>query len=191
MRTDLVAGSPAPAVRSPQSLVFMPITIREAHATELESLVPLLLLAEPSESALRWSLGNLSDAAYRMDDDGALVGAATIRWRRDPCEIVEFAVAERRQGQGLGRRFVAWLVDEARRRGKRAMVVGTGNARIGNIVFYQKCGFRMHRVRPDYFWYYREPVFEEGIRLRDMLVFRYAVDGDPPPARPVFRRRRV
>jgi hypothetical protein len=55
------------------------------------------------------------------------------------------------------------------------MVVGTGNSSIGNIIFYQKCGFRMDHVRKDYFWYYREPVFENGLRVRDMLVFRYDV----------------
>ena len=44
--------------------------------------------------ALRWSLANLSDAVYWMDDDGQLVGAATMQWRSDPCEMMELAVAE-------------------------------------------------------------------------------------------------
>jgi len=153
----------------------MSIEIREAAPHEIEALVPLLLLAEPSAPSLRWSLRNLSDAVYRLDDDGALVGAATVRWEGDPSEIVELAVAGSRQGQGLGRALVEWLLAEARRRGKRAMEVGTPNASLDNIAFYQKCGFRMHHVRQDYFWYERRPRFEHGIRVQDLLVFRYVL----------------
>jgi hypothetical protein len=31
----------------------------------------------------------------------------------------------------------------------------------------------MDQIRKDYFWYYREPHYEDGIQVRDMLVFRY------------------
>lgn len=150
----------------------MPLEIREAHKDELETLFPLLLLAEPSESALRWSLRNLSDTVYRMDVDGELTGAATMRWQRDPCEMLELAVVPERQGEGLGKQFVAWLVAEARRRGKTEIIVGTSSTSAANLIFYQKCGFRVDHVRQDYFWYYDAPVYENGLVVRDMLVFR-------------------
>ena len=152
---------------------FMPIVIREVEAGEIDRLRPLLLLAEPSESALDWSLENLSDAAYSMTEDGQAVGAATMRWKVEPCEIVELAIAPERQGQGLGKQFVEWLIEQARGRGKREVLVGTANSSIDNIAFYQRCGFRMDHVRKDYFWYHREPIYENRIRVRDMLVFRY------------------
>src|SRR5262249_34938688 len=151
----------------------MSVSFREVNKKEVEALLPLLLLAEPSLSALRWGLANLSDTAYRMEESGALGGAATMRWRKDPSEIMELGIAPERQGQGLGRQFVAWLVAEGRRRGKTEILVGTANSSIGNIVFYQKCGFRMYEVRRDYFWYHREPIFENGLQVRDMIVFRY------------------
>jgi len=150
------------------------ISIREVQSTELEELIPLLVLTEPSERALRWGLAHLSDAVYRVETDaGTLVGAASVQWRGDPCEIEELAVVPERQGQGIGKQIVAWLLEEARRRGKHAMLVGTPNASIDNIAFYQKCGFRMDHIRHDYFRYYREPLFDHGIQIRDMLVFRY------------------
>ena len=151
----------------------MQLDIREAHKDELATLFPLLLLAEPSESALRWSLRNLSDTAYRMDLDGELAGAATMRWRREPCEMVELAVLPQRQGEGLGKKFVAWLVAEAQRRGKTEIIVGTSSTSAANLIFYQKCGFRVDHVRQDYFWYYDAPVYENGLIVRDMLVFRF------------------
>ena len=127
---------------------------------------------------MRWGLERLSDAVYRVDDEaGALVAAVSVRWRGDPAEIEELAVDRARQGQGIGRAVVAWVLAEARRRAKRAVVVGTANASIGNIAFYQKCGFRMHQVKRDYFSYYADyygSVQEEnGIVVRDMIVFRY------------------
>ena len=152
----------------------MSITIREARPDEIEGLIPLLTAAEPSERALRWGLANLVDATYRMDDGGELVGAADMQWRGDPCEIMELAIAAERRGQGLGRQLLLWLIDEARRRGKRRLLVGTTNASLGNIAFYQKCGLRMDHVRRDYFGYYERhyggPKFEHGIQVRDMLV---------------------
>src|SRR5262245_30660087 len=128
----------------------MSITIREAREDEIEELIPILRQAEESERALRWSLANLSDVVYRIDQDGYPAGAATMQWRGDPCEIMELAITPERQGQGLGKQFVAWLIDEARRRGKTALLVGTANSSIGNIAFYQKCGLRMDHVRQDY-----------------------------------------
>jgi GNAT superfamily N-acetyltransferase len=151
----------------------MSVSIREARADEIDQLIPLLLQAEHSERALRWGLANLVDTVYRMDDDRTLVGAATMKWRSDPCEIMELAIAPDRQGQGLGRQFIGWLVEEARRRRKRGLLVGTANSSIGNIAFYQKSGLRMDHVRKDYFRYYDPPVYENGIRIRDMLVFSY------------------
>jgi hypothetical protein len=57
---------------------------------------------------------------------------------------------------------------------------------------YQKCGFRLDHVRHDYFWYYRTPHFENGIQIRDMLVFRYDLQTGPSKAsaaRPTPHRR--
>ncbi|MDF1504677.1 GNAT family N-acetyltransferase [Roseisolibacter sp. H3M3-2] len=157
-----------PSLPNPDALV-----VREVPAAEHEAVVPLLLLAELSERALRWSLANLSDVVYRANLDGALVAAATMRWRDDPCELVELAVAEAAHGRGVGRAVVAWLLEEARRREKSAMLVGTANSSIGNLAFYQKCGFRMDHVRKDYFWYDRSGRSEHGIPTLDLLVFRY------------------
>lgn len=152
-------------------------TIREAREEERGAVFKLLLLAEPSARALRWSLKNLSDAAYAMERGGRVVGAATMRFRREPCEIVELAVEEGLHGRGLGKLLVARLLEEARARGKREVFVGTRSTSAGNIIFYQKCGFRVHAVRPDYFWYYDEPVYEHGVLVRDMIVLRHDLGG--------------
>lgn len=151
----------------------MSLILKQVEPDEVNAILPILLLAESSESALRWSLSNLSDTIYRAEDDGQVVAAATMRWDSEPCEIVELAVAEHLQGQGVGRKIIESLFAEAQHRGKQRILVGTGNSSIGNIVFYQKCGFRMDHVRRDYFRYHHEPEIEDGILLRDMIVFSY------------------
>lgn len=166
------------------------VRIAEVPRADIESLMPILALAEPSERALRWSLRTLSDTAYRMQIGGESVGAVSVRWEDEPAEIVELAIVKGWQGHGLGRRFIDWLIAEAARRHKRALVVGTRNASIGNIAFYQRCGFRMDRVRHDYFTYYPAPVYENGIEVRDLLMFRYELSdhGGGRPERKVRAR---
>jgi GNAT superfamily N-acetyltransferase len=167
------------------------LIVRELREAEVEAAVPLLLLAEPSEPSLRWSLRHMADTVYRVDLDGQLVGAATLCWNDEPPEILELAVAAAQQGRGIGRQLIAWLADEARRRGKRQLVVGTPNSSLGNIAFYQKCGLRMDHVRRDYFRYERRPSFENGIQRRDLLMFRLDLhDGSEDGAQPLRRPAR-
>jgi GNAT superfamily N-acetyltransferase len=163
-------------VRGHETEGKMPQTIRAIEKGEIKRAIPLLLLAEPSEAALRWSLRNLSDAVYVAEEAGELLGAITVRWRRPPCEIVELGVAEKVQGRGTGRRLVEWVCAEAARRGHSEIFVGTSTTSVGNLIFYQKCGFRADHVKPDYFWYYDEPRVEHGITVRDMLVLRRDLD---------------
>jgi len=65
------------------------------------------------------------------------------------------------------------LREELCRRRGHVLLVGTANAALENIAFYQKCGFRMFEIRRDYFAYIQPPISEHGIVLRDMLVLRY------------------
>ncbi len=69
-----------------------------------------------------------------------------------------------------------FFLEELRRRGGHALLVGTANAALDNIAFYQKCGFRMVEIRRDYFAYIQPPVAENGIILRDMIVLRYDLE---------------
>ncbi len=45
----------------------------------------------------------------------------------------------------------------------------------------------MDHVRQDYFWYYRQPHYENGIQVRDMLVFRYDLVAQPKQGRQLRR----
>lgn len=59
----------------------------------------------------------------------------------------------------------------------RRLVVGTANSTLDNIAFYQRCGFRMYAVKRDYFAYIQPAIVEDGIVMRDNIVFSYEPDG--------------
>lgn len=140
-------------------------------------LLPMLLDAEEGEERIRAALLDQACTAYAAWLDGQLVGAAVVRWEeKDPSEILYIAVAAVLRGCGYGKQILQALQDELPSRGGRSLLVGTANASLENIAFYQKCGFRMYEIRRDYFAYIQPPVLEHGIQLRDMLVLRYDLE---------------
>jgi len=110
-------------------------------------------------------------AAYRAEE---LVAGAVVRWG-DESEIEVLAVAREQRRQGIGQIVVARLIEEARTRGASTLLVGTSSIALDNILFYQKCGFRMSHVRKNYFseTYPELKIEWRGIKLRDMIVFDY------------------
>ncbi|MBK9123197.1 MAG: GNAT family N-acetyltransferase [Chloroflexi bacterium] len=139
---------------------------------DIEWLVEALDEAEEGSERIRRALAEPAVLAYAASVADQRVAALVMRWDTDESEIVYVAVQPAVRGKGIGKAIVLWSVAEARRRGVASVIVGTGNCSLDNIAFYQKCGFRMHAVKRDYFAYIDPPVVENGILLRDMLVFK-------------------
>lgn len=151
------------------------LSVRLVPSRDVDALVPLLRDAEEGDERIVRAINDSANTAYLAFDDDTCVGAAVMRWAQDESEIIYIATAETLRGKGYGKAMIRWILDEARRRGVAAVCVGTANAGLDNIAFYQKCGFRMDSVRKDYFNYFSSPVYENGIQIRDMLVLRYAL----------------
>ncbi len=152
----------------------MPLVTEPVSSSETAFLLPVLLDAEEGEERIRAALLDPTCTAYASWLDGQLAGAAVVRWEEEePGEIVYIAVALALRGRGYGKQIIYFLLEELHRRGGHALLVGTANASLENIAFYQKCGFRMFEIRRDYFAYIQPPIVEHGIILRDMLVLRY------------------
>jgi ribosomal protein S18 acetylase RimI-like enzyme len=153
----------------------MPLEIIESRDTEL--LVPILHDAEEDDARIASAVVDRANTAYAVYVGDECVGAAVMHWQPDESEILYIAVREADRGQGYGKELIAKLVEMARERSTQALMVGTANTSIDNITFYQKCGFRMDSVRKDYFSYLPTPVYEHGIRMRDMVMLRRELDG--------------
>ena len=140
---------------------------------DTESLIPLLHDAEEDDDRIRAALWDPAVQGYLARVGDEPVGAAVMRWSGDePSELLYLAVAESARRRGYGRRIVAALQAELPRHG-RTMLVGTANCALDNIAFYQQCGFRMYAVKRDFFAYIDPPLSENGIVMRDMIVFSY------------------
>jgi ribosomal protein S18 acetylase RimI-like enzyme len=152
----------------------MPLRLEAIPSHETLSLLPMLLDADEGEERIRTVLLDPACIAYTARLDDQLVGAAVVQWEENtPSEILYIEVAAALRGRGYGKQIIQALQDKLPRRGGHSLLVGTANAALENIAFYQKCGFRMYEIRRDYFAYIQPPVFEHGIQLRDMLMFRY------------------
>ncbi|KAA0024739.1 GNAT family N-acetyltransferase [Antrihabitans cavernicola] len=144
---------------------------------------------EGDHRSLEWSFREAEDSQSKLDsyiDDGRVWVAVTAEnevighlhviaspdgtsW-----EVVNTAVVERRRGSGVGRRLLDTAVDEARRAGAHRIELATATADIGNLRFYQRCGFRMRSIVRDAFGPhtgYNEPIDVDGIPLRDQVWF--------------------
>lgn len=144
--------------------------------SDAERLVPILHDAEEDDDRIRAALRHPACQAYAALLGDEPVGAAVVRWDdREPSEILYIAVSAGCRGTGVGRRIIAAVLAELPDHGPR-LLVGTANSALDNIAFYQKCGFRMHAVKRDYFDYIQPPLRENGIVMRDMIVFDYDLE---------------
>ncbi|MDX2161021.1 MAG: GNAT family N-acetyltransferase [bacterium] len=149
----------------------MPTSLRAIEPAPPERLIALLRDADEDECRIACAVGDPAHTGWIAADDAGEIGAVLVHWDAAESEIVYIAVTAARRGQGFGRALVEQVIDRAREVGTQRLCVGTANSSLENIAFYQKCGFRMDRVRQDYFAYLPHPVYEHGIRVRDMLVF--------------------
>lgn len=134
-----------------------------------EDVRELLLLADPDSHEV--ALYAASGYCYAAFVDGRLTGAAVLAESApDTLEIKNIAVAVDAQGHGIGKLFLEFLIQEARFREYNYMSVATGNSSLGPLALYQKAGFRIIGVTPDYFVdLYAERIEEHGIHCRDRI----------------------
>lgn len=128
----------------------------------------LLLEADPSIVLIARYLQDGHCVVARLDD--AVVGVYVIKaLSADTWELMNIAVAPEHQGQGIGALLLHHAIDQARQLGAKLLELGTGS--FGHqLTFYQRAGFRVVAVEPDYFLqHYPEPLFENGLQHRDRL----------------------
>lgn len=128
----------------------------------------LLLEADPSTTLIAGYLQDGHCVVARLDD--VIVGVYVIKaLTANTWELMNIAVAPEHQGQGIGALLLHHAIDQARQRRAKRLELGTGS--FGHqLTFYQRAGFRVVAVEPDYFLtHYPEPLFENGLQHRDRL----------------------
>ncbi|MBV6683379.1 GNAT family N-acetyltransferase [Bacillus sp. JRC01] len=145
--------------------------IKCEHQKERSAFVPLLMLADESEAAVRSYLED--GEVYTFSYNGEIVGIMLIvELDSTIIEIKNMAVVASFRGQGIGRQMIESIEKKVRNSRYRTILVGTSNSSIGNLMFYQKCGFRFEAIKKDFFLDYPEPFYENGIRGLDMVMLK-------------------
>ncbi len=139
-----------------------------------ESYLPQLLIADESEVTVRQYMND--GDLYEIKCGGKLVGIALlIAHSATTIELKNIAILSAFQGKGIGKVAVQKITTISASQGYKNVIVGTANSSIDNIAFYQKSGFRMEAIEKDFFSSYPEPIYENGIRALDMIMFSKAL----------------
>ncbi|WP_052256018.1 GNAT family N-acetyltransferase [Salinicoccus sp. YB14-2] len=129
----------------------------------------LLLQADPSKRMVKEYVdrGQCFIAEIGQEIIGAFVLLPT---RPGTVEIVNIAVAEEKRGRGIGKQLIEEAIKISKKAGYKTIEVGTGNSSVGQLVMYQKCGFRITDIDSDFFIiHYDEAIYENGIQCKDMI----------------------
>lgn len=130
----------------------------------------LLLLADPSVELISAYL--VSGRCFVAILEEEIIGAMVLTGFDQPTlEVKNIAVAERYQGRGIGKQLLQFAAEFGRQQGYATLRIGTGNSSINQLALYQKQGFEITGEIKDFFLdNYKEPLFENGIQCKDMIV---------------------
>lgn len=149
------------------------ITIKFVESEKIdEGLMQLLLLADPSRSAVDMYLqeGECFEAIWNEQRIGVCV--LKKEGRKSEVELMNISIDENFQNKGYGQQVISAIIAECRNRGIEKITLGTGNSSIGQLYFYQKCGFEMCGIVRDFFTEnYEVPIFEHGLQCKHMVRF--------------------
>ncbi len=132
--------------------------------------LPLLLLADPEEAAVDRYIGG--SVLYECVLDGALAGvAAVLVGAEGEAELKNIAVLPEFGRVGVGSALLRHALAHT---GARRFIVGTADASIAPLAFYQKNGFVPYgRIRDFFIDNYAAPVYEDGVQCRDMILLEW------------------
>ena len=127
----------------------------------------LLLEADPDPAAVRNYLQFCQGLCDLRDDCVAGICVFGPGSDYSGIEIYNVSVASRFRRQGIAEGLIKSML--AREMGP--VRVRTGSTSFAALSLYQKLDFRMIAIVSDYFTkHYQEPIFENGIQLRDQIV---------------------
>lgn len=129
----------------------------------------LLLLADEQEDMIDRYIEN--GTMYVLDDNGVKGECIVIDAGSNILEIKNIAIRPDCQRKGYGKALIDFIVDKYKKK-YSVLQVGTGDSP-SIIHFYEKCGFiRSHRIKNFFVNNYKNPIYECGIQLIDMIYLK-------------------
>ena len=134
-----------------------------------KAFMDLLLLADEQEDMIEKYL-NRGTLFALYDNDLKSICVVTDEGNGS-FELQNLATYEQFQGKGYGTRLVKYIFEYFKDKGT-TMFVGTGDCPF-IVSFYERCGFTFsYRLENYFIEHYKEPMFEDGIQLKDKVYFQ-------------------
>ncbi|MDR2223491.1 MAG: GNAT family N-acetyltransferase [Flavobacteriaceae bacterium] len=140
-----------------------------------KDLYHLLLLADETTEAIDKYL--LESTVYVINDKVKSIGVFCLyKIDDDIIELKNIAVDSIYQSKGIGGSIITCIKEIVKEQGYKVLVVGTADTGEAQIRFYLRNGFIKTGLKKDFFLInYSEPIFENGVQLRDMVMFETKV----------------
>lgn len=128
--------------------------------------IELLLLADEEEKMVDKYLER--GQMFVLDDEGIKAECVVTQEGDNVIEIKNIAVYPKYQKKGYGKKLIEFI--ETKYKNDFDIIrVGTGDSKL-TIPFYENCGFKRSYCIKDFFVNnYENPIYEDGIRLKDMV----------------------
>ncbi len=127
--------------------------IRPMKPTDLDQVYAIELQCQ----AFPWTKGIISDciavgySCWVIETEGLIVGFAIMIMQAGESHILNVCIAPNKQGQGLGRRMMAHLIDVAKRAPIDIMFLEVRKSNLPAITLYRSLGFNEIGIRKDYY----------------------------------------
>ncbi|MBC1579991.1 GNAT family N-acetyltransferase [Listeria seeligeri] len=131
----------------------------------------LLLEADPSEKQIAKYLSK--STVFGLVSKEQTIGIVCLLPLNDnQLEIMNIAVLKSARNKGIGKKLLEKAFEFTTLQDFSEIIVKTGNSSIDQLAFYQKNGFRMHQIIPDYFseHYPEQEITENGIACLDQII---------------------
>lgn len=139
-----------------------------------DTYIDLLLLADPDIDIINSYIDD-GDLFVLFNNDIVVTAAIVTKIDDNTCELKNIATYEAYQGHGFGKKLIKYIFEYYKNQYEN-IIVGTGNSSISNIAFYKSLGFNYDSTLENFFVdNYLEPIFEDGIQCKDMLLFKKAL----------------
>ena len=87
-------------------------------------------------------------------------------------EIKNISTSVMMRRHGMASALIHHVVELARERGAECVEIGTSTTSHDQIRLYEKLGFKQDGILRDYFLSYPEPIIENGLLARDIVMLR-------------------
>lgn len=132
----------------------------------------ILLLADETIEAIDKYI--FDSDVYRVTKSGKTIAAfCLLEVNESTIEIKNIAVVDNFRNKGVGSEIIDFIKRICKER-YSTIIVGTADNGINQIRFYERNGFeKFDTVKNFFIENYPDPIYENGIRLKDMILLKF------------------